>query len=83
MFKFLNDLLASNFFQVNREATAINSIDLIRKIERDVAHGRLTPVTRFFTVDMTNFYAIIQRQGAWGALVRLILDNECFECNHK
>ena len=68
--KFLNDLLAPVFLQVARETTVINSIDLIRKLEKYVRDGHLKSSTKFITADVTDLYTMIPRQGALEALAR-------------
>ena len=68
--KFLNDLLAPIFLKVARETTFINSIDLIRKLEKYVVDGHLKNTTKFITADVTDLYTMIPRQGALEALAR-------------
>jgi len=66
----LNDLLAPIFLKVARETTFINSIDLIRKLEKYVVDGHLKNTTKFITADVTDLYTMIPRQGALEALAR-------------
>jgi hypothetical protein len=51
----------------------VNSIDLIRKLEKYVEEGRLTSTTRFITADVTDLYTMIPRQGALEALARFCI----------
>jgi hypothetical protein len=67
--KFLDKLLAPLFLKVARETTFINSIDLIRALEKYAIDGRLKPTTLFVTFDVTNLYTMIPRQGALEALI--------------
>ncbi|CAF5195040.1 unnamed protein product, partial [Rotaria magnacalcarata] len=67
--KFLNNILAPIFLSVARETTFINSIDVIRKLEKDVEDGHFRPTTKFVTMDVTDLYTMIPRQGTLEALV--------------
>ncbi|CAF2092776.1 unnamed protein product [Rotaria magnacalcarata] len=57
------------FLSVARETTFINSIDVIRKLEKDVEDGHFRPTTKFVTMDVTDLYTMIPRQGTLEALV--------------
>jgi hypothetical protein len=54
MSKFLNDLLAPIFLNVARETTFINSIDVIRKLDKYVADGHFQSTTKLITADVTD-----------------------------
>ncbi|CAF2189948.1 unnamed protein product [Rotaria magnacalcarata] len=71
--KFLNDLLTPIFLKVARETTFINSIDVIRKLEKYVEDGYLQSTTKFITADVTDLYTMIPRQGALEALARFCI----------
>ena len=71
--KFLNDLLAPIFLQAAHETTFINGIDVVRRLEKYAADGRLTSTTKFITADVTDLYTMIPRQGALEALARFCL----------
>jgi hypothetical protein len=73
MSKFLNDLLAPIFLTVTRETTVINSIDIIRKLQHYVTDGHLKVTTQFITMDVTDLYTMIPRQGALEALARFCI----------
>ncbi|CAF4250483.1 unnamed protein product [Rotaria sp. Silwood2] len=68
--KFVNDLLAPIFLNVAREATFINGIDAIRKLEKYVLDQYFQSTTKFVTVDVTDLYRMIPREGASQALMR-------------
>lgn len=68
--KFLNDLIAPIFLKVARQTTFINGIDVVRKLEKYVADGRLKTTTKFITADVTDLYTMIPRQGALESLGR-------------
>lgn len=59
--------------KVARETTFINSIDVIRKLEKYVEDGYLQPTTKFITADVTDLYTMIPRQGALEALARFCI----------
>ncbi|CAF1494838.1 unnamed protein product [Rotaria magnacalcarata] len=61
--------IAPIFLSVARETTFINSIDVIRKLEKDVEDGHFRPTTKFVTMDVTDLYTMIPRQGTLEALV--------------
>jgi hypothetical protein len=69
----LNDLLAPIFLHVARQTTFINSIDLIRKLEKYVTDGYFKSTTKFITADVSDLYTMIPRQGALEALARFCL----------
>lgn len=68
--KFLNDLLAPIFLKVARQTTFINGIDVVRKLEQYVTDGHFKDTTNFITVDVTDLYTMIPRQGVLEALSR-------------
>ena len=69
----MNDLLAPIFLHVARQTTFINGIDVVRRLEKYVADGRLISTTKFITADVTDLYTMIPRQGALEALARFCL----------
>ena len=69
--KFLNDLLAPIFLKVARQTTFINSIDVVRKLEIYVQDGYFQSTTKFTTVDVSDLYTMIPRQGALQTLAVL------------
>ena len=69
----MNDLLAPIFLSVARETTFINSIDVVRRLEKYVADGHFKSTTKFIIADVTDLYTMIPRQGALEALVRFCL----------
>ncbi|CAF4253812.1 unnamed protein product [Rotaria sordida] len=73
--KFLNDLLAPIFLRVARQTTFINSIDLVRALEKYAANGHLKPTTLFITFDVENLYTMIPRQGALEVLLQFLERN--------
>ena len=58
--------------QVAHETTFINSIDLVRRLEKYAADGYLKPTTKFLTADVENLYTMIPRQGGINALIRFL-----------
>ena len=75
MSKFLNDLLAPIFLRVAHATTFINSIDLVRALERYVSDGRLNAATLFVTFDVADLYIMIPRNGALETLMRFLETN--------
>ncbi|CAF3740828.1 unnamed protein product [Rotaria sp. Silwood1] len=70
--KFLNGLLAPIYLNVAREATFINGIDVIRKLEKYIATGHFQTTTKFIVIDVTDLYTMIPREGALHALIRFL-----------
>ncbi|CAF4207990.1 unnamed protein product, partial [Rotaria sordida] len=67
----LNKLeLAPIFLNFARRTTFINGIDVTRKLEQYVMDGHFRSTTKFVTVDVTDLYSMIARQGALEALMR-------------
>lgn len=71
--KFLNNLLAPLYLKVARETTFINSIDVVRKLEAYNEQGYLQSTTKFITMDVTDLYTMIPRDGALNALARFCI----------
>jgi hypothetical protein len=65
--------LAPIFLTVARQTTVINSIDIIRKLQHYVLDGHLKVSTQFITMDVTDLYTMIPRQGALEALGRFCM----------
>jgi hypothetical protein len=57
---------------VAQETTFINSIDLVRALEKYATDGHLKRTTLFVTFDVTNLYTMIPRQGGLEALMRFL-----------
>lgn len=53
-----------------RRTTFIHSIDVVRQLETYVAEGYFNEETQFITMDVTDLYTMIPRQGALEALAR-------------
>ncbi|CAF3959531.1 unnamed protein product, partial [Rotaria sordida] len=70
--KFLYHLLTPIYMQVAHETTFINSIDLVRQLEKYAADGYLKPTTKFITADVENLYTMIPREGGINALIRFL-----------
>lgn len=68
-------MLAPIFLQVARQTTFINSIDVLRKLEKYVQDGYFKSTTKFITADVIDLYTMIPRQGALEALARFCLRN--------
>ena len=58
-----------------RQTTFINGIDVVRKLEKYVADGRLKTTTKFITADVTDLYTMVPRQGALEALARFCVQH--------
>lgn len=71
--KFLNDILAPIFLSVARETTFINDIDVIRRLEQYCNDGYFKATTKFLTIDVTDLYTMIPRDGALEALARFCM----------
>ena len=71
--KFLNDLLAPIFLTVAHQTTFINSIDVVRKLQNYVKQDKLQSTTNFITIDVTDLYTMIPRDGALDALARFCI----------
>ncbi|CAF4980623.1 unnamed protein product [Rotaria sp. Silwood1] len=70
--KFLYHLLTPIYMQVAHETTFINSIDLVRRLEKYAADGYLKPTTKFITADVENLYTMIPREGGINSLIRFL-----------
>ena len=64
----LNDLLAPIYLNEARATTFINSIDVVRRLEKYADDGYMTATTKFIIADVKNLYTMIPRQGALEAL---------------
>ena len=63
------------FFNVARQTTFINSIDVVRKLDKYVANNYLKLTTKFITIDVTDLYTMIPREGALVALAQFCTRN--------
>jgi len=63
---------------VAKKTTFINSIHVIRKLEKYAADGNFKSTTYFITDDVKNLYTMITRNGALHALMRF-LENYFYE----
>ena len=70
---FLDRLLRPIFDDVAQQTTFINSIDLVRQLEKYHRDGRLSPTTQLVTFDVTDLYTMIPRNGALAALGRFLV----------
>lgn len=76
--KLLNDILAPIFLIVARESTFINDIDVIRRLEQYSNNGYFKTTTKFITLDVTDLYTMIPREGSLQALARF-----CMKHSHQ
>lgn len=58
-----------------RRTTFIHSIDVVRQLETYVAEGYFNEETQFITMDVTDLYTMIPRQGALEALARFCIQH--------
>jgi len=71
--KLLNDVLAPIFLTVARESTFVNDIDVIRRLEQYRNDGYFKSITKFITIDVTDLYTMIPREGSLQALARFCI----------
>ncbi|CAF4185657.1 unnamed protein product, partial [Rotaria sp. Silwood2] len=68
--KYLDNLLRPIFNRIARKTIYIDSIDLVKHLEKYQKEGHLLSTTKFITVDVKNLYTMIPRGGALDALHR-------------
>ncbi|CAF3277738.1 unnamed protein product, partial [Rotaria sp. Silwood2] len=68
--KYLDNLLRPIFNRIARKTIYIDSIDLVKHLEKYQKEGHLLSTTKFITADVKNLYTMIPRGGALDALHR-------------
>jgi hypothetical protein len=72
---FLDHVLRPIFDRVAKPTTFVNGIDLVRQLKKYRDSGYLLSSTQFITLDVTDLYTMIPRNGSLEALGRFLVQN--------